>query len=297
MILPVEWETTINKMIKEKGTVVLIGGSDTGKTTFALSLANDALAKEIPTALVDADLGQSTIGPPTTIGLSLLKKGDDLKEPKVNSIYFVGDTSPFSHLLQSVVGTKRLVEKARTLGAKLIVVDTSGLITGAMGQALKYHEVQVIGGDHIVALQRSTELEFILRSLSHYQKPQLYNLKVPIEVRRVSPEMRARHRKIRFQKYFRDSRVYAFKAKKISVYPPIVDLVRRRDYQNLIVALKDAESETEGIGIIVNQLVRDELVEVLTPIKTDIKIRGLELGFLRLSEEGDELGRIKLWKS
>lgn len=296
MILPVEWEAAIGRLLRERGIVVLIGGSDTGKTTFASSLASDALARGIPTALVDADLGQSTIGPPTTIGLSLLEKDDDLKDPRISSMYFVGDTSPFGHLLQSIVGTKQLVEKAQVLRAELTIVDTSGLITGAMGQALKYHEIQVLDCDHIVALQRSTELEYILRSISQYEKPYLHKLQVPIEVRRIPPEVRARHRKIRFHKYFRNARVCAYRADKISIYPPIIDLIRKRDYQNLIVALKNEKSETVGVGIIVKQRTRDLVIEVLTPVQPDIKIRGLELGFLRLSEEGDELGRIKLWK-
>lgn len=297
MIFPAEWERAIERIIKERGVVVLLGGADTGKTTFAFALVKDALALDIPTALVDADLGQSSVGPPTTIGLSLPRKGDNLEDPRIDGLYFVGDTSPFGHLLQSIVGTKHLIEKALAAGAQLIVIDTSGLITGAMGQALKYHEVQVAECDHIVALQRSTELDYILRSLSRYEKPFLYNLSVPIEAKRISPEVRTRVRKKRFQSYFQGARILSLRIDHLSVYPPIVDLVRRRDFLNLAVALKDEKNETRGIGIIVGQKLRDSSVEILSPVSPDVKIRGLEIGFLCLSEDGEELGRIKLWKS
>jgi len=297
MIFPAEWERAIEWIIKERGVVVLLGGADTGKTTFAFALVKDALALDVPTALVDADLGQSSIGPPTTIGLSLPRKGDNLEDPRIDGLYFVGDTSPFGHLLQSIVGTKHLTGKALAAGAQLVVIDTSGLITGAMGQALKYHEVQVAECDHIVALQRSTELDYILRSLSQYEKPFLYNLSVPIEAKRISPEVRTRVRKKRFQSYFQGARILSLRVDHLSVYPPIVDLVRRRDFLNLAVALKDEKNETRGIGIIVGQKLRDSSVEILSPVSPDVKIRGLEIGFLRLSEDGEELGRIKLWKS
>lgn len=297
MIFPAEWERAIERIIKQRGVVVLLGGADTGKTTLAFALVKDALALDIPSALVDADLGQSSIGPPTTIGLSLPQKGDNLEDPRIDGLYFVGDTSPFGHLLQSIVGTKRLTEKALAAGAQLVVIDTSGLITGGMGQALKYHEVQVAECDHVVALQRSTELEYILRSLSQYEKPFLYKLSVPIEAKRIPPEVRTRIRRKRFQNYFQGAQVLSLRVDHLSVYPPIVDLVRRRDFLNLAVALKDEKNETKGIGIIIGQKLRDSRVEILSPVSPDVKIRGLEIGFLRLSEDGEELGRIKLWKS
>lgn len=297
MIFTTEWEQAITRIIEERGTVVLLGGADTGKTTFAFALVRDALARDIPTAIVDADLGQSSIGPPTTIGLALPRKGDNLEELRIDALYFVGDTSPFGHLLQSIVGTKLLVQKALAARAQLVVVDTSGLITSAMGQALKYHEIQIAECKHVVALQRSTELDYVLRSVSHYQKPLVHNLSVPIEAKRIPLEVRAQTRRKRFQSYFQGARIFSLRVDRVSVYPPIVDLVRRRDFLNLAVGLKDEASETRGIGIIVGQKPRDYSVEILSPVSSEVKISGLEIGFLRLSQEGEELGRVKLWKS
>jgi polynucleotide 5'-kinase involved in rRNA processing len=49
------------------GTLLLLGAADTGKTTLMSALA-ERLAQRQPVALVDADTGQSHIGPPTTVG-------------------------------------------------------------------------------------------------------------------------------------------------------------------------------------------------------------------------------------
>ena len=49
-------------------TVALIGGLDTGKTTLSAMMIRAALAAGRTAAYLDADLGQKTVGPPTTIG-------------------------------------------------------------------------------------------------------------------------------------------------------------------------------------------------------------------------------------
>jgi len=52
------------------GKVLLLGAADTGKTTLMGALV-ERLARRRPTAVVDADIGQSHIGPPTTYTLDL----------------------------------------------------------------------------------------------------------------------------------------------------------------------------------------------------------------------------------
>jgi polynucleotide 5'-hydroxyl-kinase GRC3/NOL9 len=52
---------------------VVIGASDSGKTTWIGVAARHLIgADRLPLAIVDADVGQSTVGPPSTIALTLL---------------------------------------------------------------------------------------------------------------------------------------------------------------------------------------------------------------------------------
>ena len=51
------------------GCVVLLGGIDTGKTSFGLSLAEAARSRGMRVAYVDADIDHSTVGPPACVGL------------------------------------------------------------------------------------------------------------------------------------------------------------------------------------------------------------------------------------
>ena len=54
--------------------IIVLGGSDTGKTTLLECLA-DVLSRSAPVGLVDLDAGQSTIGPPTTTAWARIKDG------------------------------------------------------------------------------------------------------------------------------------------------------------------------------------------------------------------------------
>ena len=64
-----ELEETYERLLAKPGVVFLMGGIDTGKTTAGVELVRRAVAEGLSCALVDADIAQSTVGPPTTVGL------------------------------------------------------------------------------------------------------------------------------------------------------------------------------------------------------------------------------------
>ncbi|MBI4743275.1 MAG: hypothetical protein HY776_00320 [Actinobacteria bacterium] len=298
MYVPFEWKRTINDLIEAKGKVFLLGGSDTGKTTFAFILAKEAVSRGLRVGFVDADLGQTSIGPPCTIGSAVLSRENifnDLIEP--DKLYFVGDTSPYGHLLQSVVGTKQLVDETEKLNPDLLIIDTSGLIDGAMGQALKYHKIISLRPDFVIASQREDELYVILKVLSSYQKPVVKILPVPVEVKRLSSEMRAKNRKLKFESYFKDSTRIKLKINQISFYPSFQDVLKRREFENLIVGLKDENGSTKGIGVIDKLNNKDGCIEIFTPASINQIIKGIEFGFLKININGDEFGKVRLWKT
>lgn len=302
MYIPFEWKRAINDLIQVKGKVFLLGGSDTGKTTFAFALAEEAISCGLKVGFVDADLGQSSIGPPCTIGSAILSKKDissDISDNiiKHDGLYFVGDTSPYGHLLQSITGTKQLADEIEGLNPDLLIIDTSGLINGAMGQALKYHKIISLNPDYIVALQREDELYAILKSFSSYQKPLVKDLPVPVEVRKFSSETRAKFRKSKFENYFKNPNRIKIKISQVSFYPFFQDALRRREFENLIIGLKDKNGAIKGIGFIDKLNIRDGCIEIITPISDDKIIKGIEFGFLKINIDGDELGKVRLWKT
>jgi polynucleotide 5'-hydroxyl-kinase GRC3/NOL9 len=224
--------------------------------------------------------------------MSVLRKGTSLLEEfPVADLYFVGDTSPFGHILQSVVGTKRMVEEALSFNPSLVIVDTSGLVSGALGQALKYYKTQVINPGHIVALQREDELREIIYTLSKSGKWKLHSLPVSSEAKHISPMIRAGIRRERFRRYFGYPNSFKLNLDKVSLYPPLSDFLEREDLRNILVSLKNQRGRVLGIGILKDFFPQENKFEVLAPITQESEIFGVELGFLKVTKDGRELGR------
>ena len=74
----------------ESRVMLVIGETDTGKTHFTTYLASALLSRGDAVAVVDADLGQSDIGPPTTVGLGRVRLPvERLADAEVVGLYFV----------------------------------------------------------------------------------------------------------------------------------------------------------------------------------------------------------------
>ena len=98
--IPENWIKTVNEIVSEAResspfTVMVMGEVDSGKTSFCTFLANMAIKEKLKVAVIDGDLGQSDIGPPSTIGYSILSKCvKDLFDVDAENAYFIGLTSP-----------------------------------------------------------------------------------------------------------------------------------------------------------------------------------------------------------
>lgn len=203
----VEWMPGIEQMIASPGVIVAIGAVDVGKTSFCALLASRSLESGIPTGVVDADMGQSEIGPPTTIGMSTLKAPiHSLSDLHPRGLYFVGSTSPVGHIPAVLAGVRTLVEQAQELGAQQVIVDTTGLVKGVIARQLKTHKIELLKPRHIVALQRSDEAEHFLRFFDTWKDCTIHRLPVSPEVHSKSQTLRAQRRAVRFAEYFREAR-------------------------------------------------------------------------------------------
>jgi hypothetical protein len=103
--------------------VVVLGGTDIGKSSFCRLLCSHIASLNQRAALLDTDLGQKMIGPPACVSLATCAADTlDLKR-----IRFVGEASAAANIPGVIASTARL---ARESSADRLVVNTSGLITG-----------------------------------------------------------------------------------------------------------------------------------------------------------------------
>lgn len=69
----------VDRTVTAGGVTMLVGGPDTGKTTLAKKMLAAAVELGMKAAYVDADVAQSTVGPPTCVGLRWVRSTADLQ--------------------------------------------------------------------------------------------------------------------------------------------------------------------------------------------------------------------------
>lgn len=278
-----EHEALVGRAAREKRTVLLVGGLDTGKTTFARALLRAAVEAGRTPALVDADPGQKSVGPPATAGLRLVRDPTDLEPDRLarpDALAFVGSTSPQGHLLALVTGVARLTGRARREGAELVVVDTSGLVSGIYGQLLKFHKAQMVEPDLIVGLQRGEELQPLLGVLQRFFGTEVIALGVHPDVVPTTVEQRAENRERAMRRYF-SGELHRFRVKPTVFMPALPELFDLSLLDRLLVGLSDGRGNDLGIGYLEHS--REEgVLRLITPVAE--APRALRLGSVRLEE-------------
>jgi len=220
MTVDPSWDAAVARAVEAR-MMLVIGETDAGKTSFTTFLASTLLERGLSVAVVDADLGQSDIGPPTTVGLGRPRLPvERLADAEVMGLYFVGSTSPQGHLLPTVLGTRVMAQRALRLGFDRVIVDTSGLVQGEMGRLLKQHKIDFVEPELVLCLQRNGECEHILRPYGTGERPTILRLAPSGATRRRSQDERRQHRERSLQVYFAAARPIALDLSRVILRQP-----------------------------------------------------------------------------
>lgn len=294
-----EWRKAISAILDAPGVVVVLGPVDVGKTTLATALANGAVRAGRRPAIVDADTGQSDLGPPTTVGLGMVDRPvRRMIEIPLRSAYFVGDTSPRTTHRFVVDGTVRLLARAQALGASMVVVDTTGWIEGVAAVAAKVREVRAAEPRHVVAIQRTEEVEPILARMP--EGVTIHRLRPDVRARTRSSRERRAFREHQFAQYFRDARTVTLNLGTVRQERTVVHAGRRipaarvatelpaRELRHRLVGLADAEGGLVVLGTVLGVRPGGTELDVAAPRRSVEDVRTLQWGMLRVSPAGRE---------
>ena len=274
--------------ISSTGVSMLIGSLDTGKTTLAFQAIRMAIADGRTPVLVDADVGNSTIGPPACVGMKVFRRESDIEQlGDVDSLHFVGTVTPSRLVLQHVVATAVMVERARQLG-DVVIIDTTAVASGVAGETLQYHKAELCRPDTVVALQRGAEMEPAVGMLKRFLGLNVVTSPTDPQLMPLSPDLRAKKRSDGF------ADALAAPLERWNVRPTVfaptlpagLNLAR---LDGVVVGVQDAGGGCLGLGVLSFE---GETLRVATNVAEGMT--GLRLGSMRLDLETHESAIVNL---
>ena len=260
--IPPEWEEL--DLSGLSGTLMIMGPSDVGKTTFARYLFKRLCTLYSRVAYLDGDPGQSTLGPPGTMTLAMAEKGDDTFPPRGPRWRgFVGSVSPVGHMLTVLTCAARLIKAAQEANSQVIIYDTTGLVEpGRGGIYLKLAKIDLLRPAVLFALQRNQELKSLVLPFQRSRRIVVVELSPASAAKRRDTSVRKAHRAAQFAQYFNKGSQLRVSWTRFAVLPsPRFNL-------HGLVAMEDADGFIIGLGIVeqIDRIYRQ--VILYTPVAT-----------------------------
>jgi polynucleotide 5'-hydroxyl-kinase GRC3/NOL9 len=208
------WEEVSYTIFRDRATlpksILITGPSDSGKTSLSTYIINQAIRVGLRPAVIDADIGQGDLAPPSVIGCGIVKKQIlDLRELTTRYFAFVGDINPKGYDRLIARSVRRLLNKIITgkegrSEVNLVVINTDGYITGS-GLLGKIAIANKVHPDIIICLgEHTSDLCMLIKArkqsgnapcLLYAKSPFLTNPIIKLRKERV------RRRLIQFRKY------------------------------------------------------------------------------------------------
>jgi len=208
--IPQSWRRTVTGILSEKkrATVLILGGVDSGKSSFSIYLINSALKANLRVAFIDCDLGQTDLGPPGTISLCFIKNPvTDLFKIFPDDSVFIGVTSPSGVINDVLNAAAKLKGEALTRDVDLLVINTDGWIDGDDAISYKVRLVETVNPECIVAIQSSDVLNPLLSKLN---EKRIITIDQPGNIKRRDRDTRRLLREFSYKKHLRGSKIRVF---------------------------------------------------------------------------------------
>ncbi len=184
--------------ILESKIAIVIGKIDAGKSTLIKQISSI-----IDVSIVDADIGQSDIGPPSVVSLGEKING----KYRMTDGYFCGSISPARHFLQLMAGTVRMTQASKKFP---VLVNTIGLVTGDIGRSLNIEIINALSPGLIICIDHGDELRYL--DAFEHSGTRVLHIPVSIHAKKKTIGERTYNRQLAFAEHFNgaSSKVFSF---------------------------------------------------------------------------------------
>jgi polynucleotide 5'-kinase involved in rRNA processing len=240
--------------LREARKVMVIGALDTGKTSMCRKLMSYYLrAQRKGICFLDLDVGQSTVGPPCTIGIKRVNSKEDLSDlqrSSVEHLAFIGSLYPYGHERKVYQCLNRLLKSIPS--NRTVIVDTTGYKeAGNKTIVFKRKKIMIIKPDIVLFLSQRPEREDrILRMLDIITRKvgaKLLILPPQNNFGSKSIELRRKRHQLAFSYWLSKARDIRVPIKSLASYNELV--VTPNQYGNLV-GLLDENGFCVGGGIL-----------------------------------------------
>ncbi|MEM2901552.1 MAG: Clp1/GlmU family protein [Candidatus Bathyarchaeia archaeon] len=274
--IPSSWIDVAAELVKRNlEKVMVLGAVDAGKSSLCTYLSNIFFEKMGKAYILDLDLGQSNLGPPTTLGLGEVRSYiKSLGEACTLALYFVGSNTPHNALNKVFRGVVKLTTVGLTAP---LIINTDGWISDELAVSYKLRLIELIKPKALVALGEEAN------KLLTASEVTAFKAQTPPYVLRRSREDRRIIRERRFYEYLKNGRPRFFNLKSLT-YEGLRD---EKESLRSLVGLLNSEGWLLGIGVVKELSLKKCYVKVHTNF--DGKVHRIEEGDVKLDDQGREI--------
>ncbi len=206
--VPGSWDEGSKEFLgleKKPVTAMVLGTVDSGKSSFCTLLVNRALAEKKKVAVLDGDLGQSDIGPPSTVAYAFVARPiTDLFSLHAKNAFFIGETSA-SNVEDKVIGALASLKKEiLASNPEFVVINTDGWVEGEGALDYKVRLVGELRPDIVFCVQQKDELSPVIAGIEGFKKVLVES---PFAIRQRDIGRRRSLRELGYIKYLGNSKV------------------------------------------------------------------------------------------
>ncbi len=282
--IPPVWREASQIIEQSHGTVVIIGDVDSGKSTLCTLLANDCYREGLKMGIIDGDVGQADIGPPTTISAAIARNTlFNLQELASLASRFMGHTSPSSIPDKLIRG---LVQLKNKLGrSDVLLVNTDGWVQGDDALQYKARLLRELEPQLVLGISSNGELDNLLE----LQKCTVLKLNRSPFARTRSREERRRARELGYRRFLQNAKRVDLKLKDVKLrrsdnYERQLRLDTNEDFRGVLAGLLDQQENLMSIGRV--ERLGNELITLTAKMEEVPAI--VELGAVTLSSTLEE---------
>jgi len=280
------WREASDLLRQTLGLAVILGDVDVGKSTLSTYLANVCFDHGIQTSIIDGDIGQTDIGPPTTTSSSTVSNHIlSLQDLRPERSHFIGDTSPSSvtaKLVQSITHLKDEISGR----SEVVILNTDGWVGDEEAVRYKLQLLHSLRPNLLLGLSSNNELDSILEQ----QQWTTLRLEVSSCARTRTREERRKTREEGYKRFFWNSKHLNFNLNTIKLRTFNKSRQQRIDQDSTHRGTLAGLLNEEGMLLSVGRIVRIQNGILRVTTTTGEKPRIVELGAVILSSRFAEVG-------